>query len=113
MAELKTIRNIGDKMQAMLISVGIETAEELREIGAFEAQVRLLQAGLANHRFYYQPMKLGLQDRKWNEIDKDEKIIILAEFKAIQDKAKANFQVTANSKIPALLEKSLKEIGVI
>ena len=41
MAELKSIRNIGKEIEKKLKSVGISTAEELKEIGSKEAFIRI------------------------------------------------------------------------
>lgn len=42
MGELKKLVNIADKLEAQLNDVGITTPEELREIGAKEAWLRIL-----------------------------------------------------------------------
>lgn len=112
MTKLKSIRNIGDKMAGMLEQVGIKDAESLQAIGAFEAQVKLLSAGLANHRFYYQALKLGLMGRAWNELDKDEKKSIEAEFIRATELAGASFSADIDHELPPLMAKHLKEIGV-
>ena len=100
-------------MASMLISIGIHDAAELKKIGAYQAQLRLLSAGLANHHFYYQALKQGLLDRKWNELDKEEKKLVASEFNEIQKAAQAVFAPTHNAEIPPLLNRALKEIGVI
>jgi DNA transformation protein len=46
MTELVSLPNIGEKLAADLIAVGIADAESLREVGADEAAVRLEAAGL-------------------------------------------------------------------
>ncbi len=113
MSDLKTIRNIGDKMSAMLKEVNIKNAEELISLGAYEAQLRLLKIGRANHVMYYFAISLGLQGRAWNDTTKDEKQKIKSEFKELQKKAKEDFVSDANSDIPALLAREIKFYGVI
>ena len=41
MAELTSLRNIGKEIEKKLKSVGIATAEELKEVGSKEAYMRL------------------------------------------------------------------------
>ena len=50
MAEpLTTVRNTGPAMERSLIDVGIKTAQELRDLGADEAYLRLLNNGVRPH----------------------------------------------------------------
>ena len=68
MTAISTIRNLGPAFEAVLIpacfnsasKAGINTAEELREIGADAAYAQLLQAGIRPHFIAYYVLHMAL-----------------------------------------------------
>ncbi|MFT5065146.1 MAG: hypothetical protein ACJAXK_001035 [Yoonia sp.] len=105
MSDLTTIRNIGPAQEKALMSVGITTAAQLRDMGADEAYTRLLESGNRPHFIMYYVLHMALQGRPWNDCKGDEKHALRVRF----DKIKAaTFDVERSE-----LEAFLNRIGVI
>jgi len=105
MAELTTIRNIGPAFATALQSVGITTAEELRDIGADAAYSRLLENGTKPHFIGYYVLHMALQGRPWNDCKGDEKKALRKTFDTLKA---AKFDGGLSE-----LEQMLDRIGVI
>ena len=89
MAEpLTTVRNTGPAMERSLIDVGIKTAQELRDLGADEAYLRLLNNGVRPHFIAYYVLVMGLQARVWNDCQGQEKRDLRLRFDALKEKTK-------------------------
>lgn len=89
MAEpLTTVRNTGPAMERSLIDVGIKTAQELRDLGADEAYLRLLNNGVRPHFIAYYVLVIGLQGRVWNDYQGQEKRDLRLRFDALKEKTK-------------------------
>lgn len=82
---VSSIRNLGPAFEQSLASVGITTAEQLREIGADTAYEMLLRSGHRPHFIGYYVLVMGLQGRPWNDCKGDEKKALRVKF----DKMKA------------------------
>ncbi|GHC58520.1 hypothetical protein GCM10007315_22760 [Gemmobacter tilapiae] len=79
------------------------TAEELRDMGADAAYLRLLQSGGAPHFIGYYALVMGLQGRPWNDCKGEEKKALRLRFDALKaELAPAN-----------AIESALNELGVI
>jgi hypothetical protein len=105
MAELTSIINIGPAFEAALKSVGINTAEELRALGADAAYAKMLVAGSKPHFIGYYVLHMALQGRPWNDCKGEEKKALRKSF----DKIKAgSFDETRSE-----LERFLNQIGVV
>lgn len=104
MAALTTLRNIGPAMAEGLQSAGIDSAEELRDIGADAAYARMLGAGQRPHFIVYYVLHMALQGRPWNDCQGAEK----ANFRKSFDRLCAKHADTGLSE----LEKMLDQIGV-
>ena len=105
MSDLTTIRNIGPAQEKALTAVGITSAEQLRDMGADAAYVRLLQAGTRPHFIMYYVLHMALQGRPWNDCKVDEKQNLRERFDALK---------TANSDTGrSELEDFLNRIGVV
>jgi DNA transformation protein and related proteins len=63
--ELRTLVNIGPKLAADLIAVGIPDAETLREVGADEASQRLEDAGLRDCTHARRAISAALAGVRW------------------------------------------------
>jgi len=105
MAALTTIRNIGPASEKELQSVGINTAEELRSIGADAAYAKLLQNGTKPHFIGYYVLHMGLQGRPWNDCKGEEKAKLRKKF----DQLKASSFDTGRSEF----ERLMNQIGVL
>lgn len=105
MADLTTIRNIGPAQAAALSSVGITTAQDLRQIGADAAYARLLASGTRPHFIMYYVLHMALQGRPWNDCKGDEKKALRKKFDALKAQ---NFDEDRSE-----LEEFLNRIGVV
>ncbi len=105
MSDLTTIRNIGPAQEKALTAVGITSAEQLRDMGADAAYVRLLQAGTRPHFIMYYVLHMALQGRPWNDCKGDEKQKLRERFDAL----KTENSDTGRSE----LEDFLNRIGVV
>lgn len=104
MADLTSIRNIGPAMAVSLQRAGIQTAEDLRAIGADEAYSRLLQSGHKPHFIGYYILHMALQGRPWNDCKGAEKNALRQQF----DRIKAEYFDTDR----AAFEQALDALGV-
>lgn len=102
---VSSIRNLGPAVEAACARAGIDSAEELRALGADEAYARLLRSGTRPHFIGYYVIEMGLQGRPWNDCKGAEKAALRARFDAI--KARAFDRHRSD------LERTLDAIGVI
>lgn len=100
MSDLTSIRNIGPAFAEALQAVGIESAEELRTLGADAAYTRLLKNGARPHFIGYYVLHMALQGRPWNDCKGEEKKALRAQFDAI----KAQSHDPARSEIERMLD---------
>ncbi len=91
MSRVSTIRNLGPKVEKMFARAGIHTAEEIHDLGAEEAYLRLLKAGIRPHFIGFYCIYLGLQNRPWNDLSPDEKVALRKTFDTLVEGAKAEF----------------------
>lgn len=91
-----TIRNLGPAMAESLARAGIESAEDLRELGADTPYARLLETGARPHFIAYYVLVMGLQGRPWNDCKGAEKAALRKRFDAIKarsfDKGHSEFE---------------------
>lgn len=81
---VSSIRNLGPAFEQACTRAGIQSAEELRELGADAAYARLLQAGTRPHFIGYYVLVMGLQGRPWNDCKGEEKKALRARFDALK-----------------------------
>ncbi len=105
MAALTTIKNIGPAFEKSLREAGIETAEQLRDIGADAAYAKLLQHGSKPHFIGFYVLHMALQGRPWNDCKGDEKKALRMKFDALKAD---NFDMSRSE-----LERILNQIGVV
>ena len=110
MAAVSSIRNLGPATEKAFAKVGVTTAEQLAEIGADAAYLRLLQSGVRPHFIGYYVIVMGLQGRPWNDARGEEKSALRARFDALKAKASATPSEDADR---ARLEAALDAIGVV
>jgi DNA transformation protein len=94
-------------MEAAFAKVGITSAQALRDVGADDAYLRLLQAGTSPHFIGYYVLVMGLQGRPWNDCKGAEKAALRLRFDALKARA-----VPSNGGLSAL-DAALDKIGVI
>ena len=87
MTALTTIRNIGPTQEKALRAVGITTAEQLHDLGADAAYIRLLQSGTRPHFIMYYVLHMALQGRPWNDCKGDEKQKLRERFDALKSES--------------------------
>lgn len=84
---ISSIPNLGPATEAAFLRAGITSAEEIRALGADEAYLRWLQAGLQAHFIGYYALVMGLQGRPWNDCRGDEKATLRKRFDALKKRA--------------------------
>ncbi len=103
-APVTEIHNIGPAMAAGLTAAGIDSAEQLRDMGADAAYARLIAAGTRPHFIGYYALVMGLQGRPWNDCKGAEKTALRARFDALVAGSRPN---------RSAIDAALDEIGVI
>lgn len=104
---VSSIRNLGPAFEAACARAGINSAEELRALGADAAYARLLATGKRPHFIGYYVLVMGLQGRPWNDCRGEEKKALRARFDALKT------GVPGKDKGRSELEAALNAIGVI
>ena len=84
---ISSIRNLGPAYEESCARIGINSAEQLREIGADETYRRLLQAGTKPHFIGYYVLVMALQGRPWNDCKGDEKKKLRVVFDSLKTEA--------------------------
>ncbi|MGL4310677.1 MAG: TfoX/Sxy family protein [Paracoccaceae bacterium] len=103
---VSSIPNLGPATEAAFARAGITTAEEIRALGADDAYLRWLQAGLQAHFIGYYALVMGLQGRPWNDCRDDEKKALRKRFDALKK------QAGSSAKGPPGIEAALDMIGL-
>ena len=102
---VSAIRNLGPATDKLYARAGIQTAEQLRELGPDAAYKLILQSGARPHFIGYYALVMGLQGRPWNDCKGAEKQALRKRF----DQIKASGHDKGRSE----LEAALNRIGVI
>ena len=106
MAEpVSSIRNLGPASDKGFARAGIESAEQLRDLGPDAAYAKLLAAGSKPHFIGYYSLVMGLQSRPWNDCQGAEKVALRKRFDAIKAKS--------TKKDHSELEAALNFLGVV
>ncbi|MEE9389376.1 MAG: TfoX/Sxy family protein [Paracoccaceae bacterium] len=102
---VSSIRNLGPASEKQFARAGINSAQQLRGLGADAAYRKLLQTGSRPHFIGYYVLVMALQGRPWNDCKGLEKAALRIKFDALKasshDKGRSN------------LEAALDIIGVI
>ena len=82
---VSSLRNLGPKSAMMLAESGIRTLDELRELGAARAYVRVkaLRPKAVSLNLLW-AIAAGLEDRDWRELSKEEKAALVAEVRGLR-----------------------------
>lgn len=102
---ISTIRNLGPASEVAFGRAGIQTAQELHELGPDEAYRRLLKSGGKPHFIGYMALVMGLQGRPWNDARGKERTALRDRFDAL----KSSVSIDIDSR----LEAAMDEIGVV
>lgn len=102
---ISTIRNLGPASEAAFAKAGINSAEELRNLGTDAAYSKLLESGHSPHFIGYYVIEMGLQGRPWNDCRGDEKAALRKRFDALKSK---HFDRNRSD-----IEIALNELGVV
>jgi len=105
MTAISSIRNLGPVMEAEFNAAGIQTAEQLHDIGADAAYARLLENGTRPHFIGYYVLHMALQGRPWNDCKGEEKKALRTTFDALKT---AHFNAPKSE-----LDAFMNEIGLI
>jgi DNA transformation protein len=81
---ISSIRNLGPAFEQSCHAAGIQTAEDLRDMGADAAYAKILQAGTPPHFIGYYVLVMGLQGRPWNDCKGVEKAALRKTFDALK-----------------------------
>jgi hypothetical protein len=106
-----SIRNIGPAFAQSCARAGIQSATQLRDLGADTAYEMMLGAGSRPHFIGYYVLVMGLQGRPWNDCQGEEKKALRLRFDAIKERASA--KIPQHDKERTEFELILNEIGVI
>ena len=105
---ISSIPNLGPASEAQFAKAGIDSAEDLRALGADAAYRRLLASGTAPHFIGYYVLHMALQGRPWNDCTGDERKALRAQFDAIKAE-----HLGSDVKTRSDLEAALQFFGVI
>ena len=72
-----TLRNLGLSSMHMLASVGIETEQQLREMGAVAAYVAVQRAGFKPSLNLLWAIEGALSNRHWQDVARDDRLDLL------------------------------------
>ena len=101
---VSSIRNLGPASEQEFARAGIADAETLIALGPDQAYTKLLQSGAKPHFIGYYALVMGLQGRKWNDCQGEEKCRLRQRF----DQIKASVQNPHSG-----IEHILNKIGVV
>lgn len=85
-SELKKLQGIGPKVAELLVASGIETPEHLKEVGAMEAYLRIIETGGSiPHLALLYALVGAVENRHWNEVAQNDKARLKAELEGLQE----------------------------
>jgi len=86
MSDLTTLKGIGPKVADWLTQAGITNAAQLRELGAVEAYLQILEKTdfRANILLLYSLVG-AIENRDWNEVAQHDKARLKAELEGLQE----------------------------
>jgi len=83
-SDLQTLKNVGPRVEACLLAVGIDSVETFRQTGAFESARRILHSGeMKPHILLYQALVGAEQNRNIFSFDPTEKLELKTEYQEI------------------------------
>ena len=79
MSTQEKLRNIGPKSAAWLRQVGLRTREDLAEVGAVDAFMRVKRAGFKPSLNLLYALEGALRDCHWQEVPEDRRTVLVSE----------------------------------
>lgn len=79
MTSQEKLRNIGPKSAAWLRQVGLRTREDLTEVGAVDAFMRVKRAGFKPSLNLLYALEGALRDCHWQEVPEDRRTVLVSE----------------------------------
>jgi len=76
---------IGPKVVGLLEDVGIGTPEILKEVGAMEAYLRIVENGYSPHLALLYALVGAVEDRDWRDVAQKDKARLTAELEVLKD----------------------------
>ncbi len=76
--------NFGLKSQQMLAQAGIQTIEQLRELGAVRAYLQVKRSGVNSSLNILWAMEGALSGRHWQEVAKHDRLRLLLELEDVE-----------------------------
>ena len=83
--ELADLLNLGQKSSQMLHDAGIQTVQQLRDIGVVEAYLAIRRQGIAVSLNMLYAIEGALTNTRWNRLDPATREALLMEVDARQD----------------------------
>ena len=105
---ISSIPNLGPASEAQFAKAGIDSAENLRALGADQAYRRILATGTPPHFIGYYVLHMALQGRPWNDCKGAEKATLRKSFDALKSAHQGS-----DAKGRADLEAALQFFGVV
>jgi DNA transformation protein and related proteins len=99
---ISSIRNLGPATEMAFARVGLNSAGELRMLGADAAYLRLIDGGQRPHFIAYYALVMGLQGRPWNDCRGDEKAQLRARFDALVAEGRDSGRAAREAALDAL-----------
>lgn len=84
MGELSRLKGLGPKSEEMLNGIGVVTEDELRELGAVNAYLRVREKSDTSLNLLY-AIYGALEGKHWTDIAREEKGRLLFELESIED----------------------------
>jgi DNA transformation protein len=110
---VSSIPNLGPATEAAFSRAGINSAEELREIGADAAYLRLLQSGSQPHFIGYYVIVMGLQGRPWNDCQGKEKAALRKVFDKLKADARRSRRIADDTGASPELQSFMRTFGIV
>lgn len=103
---ISSIRNLGPAAEESFAKAGINSAEELRALGADDAYRALMRSGARPHFIGYYVLVMALQGRPWNDCKGAEKDALRKKFDVLKAEHAASGAILG-------IESVLNQIGVM
>ena len=81
---LKKLANLGPKSEAMLRRSGVGTPDQLRELGAVHAFLKVKRQGEAPSLNLLWALEGALSERSWQDVAKQDRLRLLLELEAAE-----------------------------
>jgi DNA transformation protein and related proteins len=81
---VSALRNLGAKSGAMLVAAGINSADELRRLGAVKAYLMVKRSGAKPSLNLLWAMEGALTDTPWQEVAREHRLSLLMALEAME-----------------------------